>query len=251
MEPRSVAIGHGLQWVGAGWQIFRRSPVVWVTLTAALILIWLVLLNIPKLGALLFNLLFPVFFAGLMLGCRALEQGKRLDIGYLFAGFRENASALVTVGGIYLVGMLIVLAVIFGSSDGLPKLPAKPTSEDLAAMQTALKKMTGPILSGMALYVPLMMLTWFAPLLIVFQKMSAIAALKSSFNACLQNIGAFTLYAVVVVVLWIAATLPVFIGLVIVLPVIFGSIYASYVDIFERTGEASPEGHRDNGNPER
>lgn len=251
MEPRSVAIGHGLQWVGAGWQIFRRSPVVWVTLTAALILIWLVLLNIPKLGALLFNLLFPVFFAGLMLGCRALEQGKRLDIGYLFAGFRENASALVTVGGIYLVGMLIVLAVIFGSSDGLPKLPDKPTSEDLAAMQTALKKMTGPILSGMALYVPLMMLTWFAPLLIVFQKMTAIAALKSSFNACLQNIGAFTLYAVVVVVLWIAATLPVFIGLVIVLPVIFGSIYASYVDIFERTGEASPEGHRDNGNPER
>ena len=73
------------------------------------------LLSIPKLGPLLFNLLFPVFFAGLMLGCRALEQGKKLDIGYLFAGFRENASSLVTVGGIYLVGMLIVLAVIFSS----------------------------------------------------------------------------------------------------------------------------------------
>jgi len=238
MEPRSVAIGHGLQWIASGWQIFRRSPLVWVTLTAALILIWLVLLSIPKLGSLLFNLLFPVFFAGLMLGCRALEQGKRLDIGYLFAGFRENASSLVTIGGIYLVGMLIVLAVIFNSSEGLPKLPAKPTSEDVAAMQTALKKMTGPILSGMALYVPLMMLTWFAPLLVVFQKMSAIASLKASFAACLQNIGAFTLYAVVVVALWIAATLPIFIGLVVVLPVIFGSIYASYVDIFERKSEA-------------
>ena len=238
MEPRSVAIGHGLQWIGAGWQIFRRSPLVWVTLTAALILIWLVLLSIPKLGSLLFNLLFPVFFAGLMLGCRALEQGKKLEIGYLFAGFRENASSLVTVGGIYLVGMLIVLAVIFSSSDGLPKLPAKPSSDDIAALQTALKKMTGPILSGMALYVPLMMLTWFAPLLIIFQKMSAIAALKASFTACVQNIGAFTLYAVVVLALWIAATLPIFIGLVIVLPVIFGSIYASYVDIFERNSEA-------------
>lgn len=238
MEPRSVAIGHGLQWIAAGWQIFRRSPLVWVTLTITLILIWLVLLSIPKLGPLLFNLLFPVFFAGLMLGCRALEQGKKLDIGYLFAGFRENASALVTVGGIYLVGMLIVLAVIFGSSGGLPKLPAKPTPDDIAAMQTALKKMTGPILSGMALYIPLMMLTWFAPLLIVFRKMTAFAALKASFAACLQNLGAFTLYGTVVVVLWIAATLPILVGLVVVLPVIFGSIYASYVDIFERKNEA-------------
>jgi uncharacterized membrane protein len=83
-----------------------------------------------------------------------------------------------------------------------------------------------------------MMLTWFAPLLIVFQKMSAIAALKASFAACVQNIGAFTLYAVIVVALWIAATLPIFIGLVVALPVIFGSIYASYVDIFERKSEA-------------
>lgn len=238
MEPRSVGIGHGLQWIGAGWQIFRRNPLVWVTLTVTLILIWLVLLSIPKLGPLLFNLLFPVFFAGLMLGCRALEQGKKLDISYLFAGFRENASALVTIGGIYLIGMLIVLAVIFGSSEGLPKLPPKPTPEDVAAMQTALKKMTGPILSGMALYVPLMMLTWFAPLLVIFQKMTALAALKTSFAACLQNLGAFTLYGMVVVALWIAATLPILIGLVIVLPVIFGSIYASYVDIFERKNEA-------------
>ena len=53
----------------------------------------------------------------------------------------------------------------------------------------------------------------------------------------MQNLGAFTVYGSVIVVLWIAATLPVLIGLVIVLPIIFGSIYASYVDIFERTAE--------------
>jgi uncharacterized membrane protein len=239
MESRSVAIGNGLQWIAAGWQFFRRSPLMWVALSVALVFIWLLLLRIPKLGPLLFNLLFPVFFAGLMLGCRALEQGKKLDMSYLFAGFRENASALVTVGGIYLVGMLIVLAVIFGSSDALPKLPEKPTPEDVAMFQNTLKKMTGPILSGIVLYIPLMMLTWFAPLLIIFRKMPALAALKASFTACIQNIGAFTLYGTVIVVLWIAATLPMLIGLVVVLPVIFCSIYASYMDIFERGDEAT------------
>lgn len=213
--------------------MFKRSPLVWIGLTVSLILIWLLLLSIPKVGPLLFNLLFPVFFAGLMLGCHALENGRQLQFGYLFAGFRENAGALVSVGGIYLVGMLIVLAVAFGSSEGLPKLPAKPTPEEIAAAQTALKKMTGPLLSAMALYVPLMMLTWFAPLLIVFRKMTALPALKTSFSACMQNVGAFTLYGVVMIVLWVAATLPVMAGLVIVLPVIFGSVYASYIDIFE------------------
>jgi hypothetical protein len=238
MPPRSVVIGHGLQWISSGWRLFKRSPLVWIGLTVCLILIWLGLLSIPKVGPLLFNLLFPVFFAGLMIGCRALDRGGTLQIGYLFAGFRENAGALVTVGGIYLVGMLIVLAVAFGSSEGLPKLPAKPTPDEIAAAQAALKKMTGPLLSAMALYVPLIMLTWFAPLLIVFRKMPVWPALKTSFGACVQNIGAFTLYGVVVVLLWVAATLPVMIGLVIVLPVIFGSIYASYVDIFEAGPEA-------------
>lgn len=240
MQARHVAIGHGLQWIASGWQIFKRSPLPWIGLSVALLFIWLALLSIPMLGTALFNLLFPVFFAGLMIGCRDVVQGRRLHLGYLFAGFRENASALVTVGGIYLVGMLIVLTIAFGSSDGLPKLPAKPTAEELEAARVAFKKMTVPLLSGMAVYIPLMMLTWFAPLLIVFRKLDALPAMKGSFAACTQNLGAFFVYGMVLVVLWVAATLPVFIGLVVVLPVIFGSIYASYTDLFEQPGEASP-----------
>lgn len=236
-EPRSVNAGQGWQWIVEGWQLFRRGALVWILLTMALILIWLMLLSIPRLGPLLFNLLFPVFFAGLMLGCRALEQGHPLELGYLFAGFRENAASLVTVGGIYLVGMLIVLAVVFGSAGGVPRPPAKPTPEDIAAFQNELRKLTGPILTGLLLYIPLMMMTWFAPLLIVFKKLAPIAAMKASFNACLRNIGAFTVYGLVVVALWIIATLPAFIGLVIVLPVIFCSIYAAYRDLFERESE--------------
>lgn len=242
MQARSVAIGHGLQWIASGWRIFKLSPLPWIGLTAALLFIWLLLLSIPKIGPLLFNLLFPVFFAGLMIGCRDVTLGRRLHFGYLLAGFRENASALVTVGGIYLVGMLIVLTIAFGSSEGLPKLPTKPSPEELEAARAAFKQMTVPLLSALAVYVPLMMLTWFAPLLIVFRKMNAVAALKDSFSACMQNLGAFAVYGLILLVLWVAATLPVMIGLVIVLPVIFGSIYASYIDLFEQPGEANPNG---------
>lgn len=246
--PRRVSIGHGLQWISSGWGFFKRNPIGWILLMGMLLAIWVVLLSIPMLGPLLFNLLFPVFFAGLMLGCRAMEQGAKLEFGYLFAGFRENAAALVSVGGIYLVGMLLVIAIVT-SSGGLPRLPDEPKPEDIAALQNELRKMRGPILAGMALLVPLLMLTWFAPLLIVFRKMTVLPALKASLSAIVGNLAAFLLYGVAIFFLWLLATLPIagsarnplidvltIIALVVVLSIIFGSIYASYMDIFERPG---------------
>ena len=243
--PRRVSIGHGLQWISSGWGFFKRNPLGWILLMGLLLTIWVVLLSIPMLGPLLFNLLFPVFFAGLMLGCRAMAQGGKLQFGYLFAGFRENAAALVSVGGVYLIGMLLVIAIVT-SSGGLPRLPDEPKPEDIAALQNELRNMRGPILAGMALLVPLLMLTWFAPLLIVFRKMAVWPALKESLNAILRNLGAFVLYGVAIFFLWLAATLPIagsarnpvmdvltIVALVVVLSIIFGSIYASYVDIFE------------------
>jgi len=240
LDPRSVATAHGWRWIAGGWAIFRTNPIVWILLTLVLMLIWLLLLSIPKVGALLFNLLFPVFFAGLMLGCKAVEEGRKLEIGYLFAGFRENAASLVTVGGVYLVGMLIVLAVVVGGSGGLPRMPAKPSPDEIAAFQTALRRMTPSILTGLALYVPLMMLTWFAPLLVVLRRISAVSAMQASFIACLRNIGPFLIYGAIAAILWILATVAVLVGLLIVLPILFGSIYASYIDIFGR-GEARAE----------
>ena len=253
MPPRTVSIGHGLQWIMSGWAFFKRNPVGWSTLTGLLLAIWVLLLSIPMLGPLLFNLLFPVFFAGLMLGCRAMEQGGKLEFGHLFAGFRENASALVSVGGVYLLGMLIVLAIV-SSSGTLPRLPDKPTPEDVTALQNELKNMKGGILAGLLILLPVLMLTWFAPLLIVFRRMSVLPALKASLTACVRNAGAFVLYGLLIFLLWLAATLPMaaaarnalsdiltIVALVVVLSVIFGSIYASYMDIFERPGNDSPK----------
>ena len=98
MEARVVAAGRGWQWLVEGFGLFRKSPAMWIALTVMLALLWVVSLLIPVLGPLLFNLLSPALFAGLMIGCRALESGKPLEIAHLFAGFRQHAAPLVTVG---------------------------------------------------------------------------------------------------------------------------------------------------------
>ena len=50
--------------------------------------------------------------------------------------------------------------------------------------------------------------------------------------ACLKNIIAFQIYGVILVVLTVIATMPYGLGLFVLVPTLFASIYASYQDIF-------------------
>jgi len=101
-----------------------------------------------------------------------------------------------------------------------------------------------------ALYLPVMMLFWFAPPLAAWQASGAAKALFFSFFACLMNWRAFLAYGAVtavvtlvipfaaLTVLTLAAALRfpaaslVFPLLLIVLPTLFASFYASYRDVF-------------------
>ena len=144
MEARVVAPGRGWQWLFEGFWLFRTTPVIWIALTLALGLMWVVSLIIPVLGPLLFNLLSPALFAGLMVGCRALESGKPLEMAHLFAGFRQHAAPLVTVGGVYLVGTVIVVGIVLVVAGGsmLPAVLTKPGT-DIETLRAAARSIAG------------------------------------------------------------------------------------------------------------
>jgi uncharacterized membrane protein len=92
---------------------------------------------------------------------------------------------------------------------------------------------------ALTLSIPLMMAAWFAPLLVIFYDMPPLEAMRLSFVACLKNIIAFQLYAVILVVLTVIATMPYGLGLFILVPTLFTSIYVSFGDIFVDTIEAT------------
>ena len=75
---------------------------------------------------------------------------------------------------------------------------------------------------------------WFSPLLIIFHKVPALEAMKLSFNACLYNMIPFLCYALAAIPLLVLAAIPAFLGYLILIPVLFASIYTSYKDIFLR-----------------
>jgi uncharacterized membrane protein len=203
-----------------------------VVLVIILFLIAIVLHFIPILGPLVLYILSPVFFGGLMMGCKAQQNGEELEIMHLFAGFKKNTNALITLGGIYLVGQIIILAVMFilGGSAIISLMKGGET--DLAAMTAALSGAMLAVLVGLALYVPLAMALWFAPALAIFNDMQPVPALKSSFNACLKNIVPFLIYGIAIFVLALIASIPLFLGFLVLVPVIFASVYISYRDIY-------------------
>jgi uncharacterized membrane protein len=88
------------------------------------------------------------------------------------------------------------------------------------------------LLVGMLLAMPLYMAIWFAPALVVFHDMAPVAAMRSSFRGCLHNLVPFLLYGVILFVLAIVASIPVGLGWLVLAPVIWGSLYASYRDVF-------------------
>ena len=223
---------------------------MWIALTIALALLWAASLIIPVLGPLLFNLLSPLLFAGLMIGCRALENGEPLEFAHLFAGFRQQAAPLVTVGGVYLVGTIIVVGIVLAIAGGstLPAVLPKPGT-DIETLRVAARSMALAFAVGAAVYLPLLMLIWFAPLLVVFNGLAPVAAMRLSFAACVKNMLPFLVYSAAILLLWLVLSLPAVLGavgglLVVALlvgsiPVLICSIYASYKDIFPARAPAS------------
>ena len=253
MEVQLVAAGKGWQWIVDGFSLFRRSPAMWLALTLLLGVIWLASMIVPLLGPLLFNLFSPALFVGLMLGCRALERGEELQVGHLFAGFRDRLAPLVTVGGVYLVGTILVVGVVLVAAGGsmLPAVLSK-SGTDVETLRAALRSMALALAIGAAVYLPLIMLIWFAPLLVVFDGMAPLPAMKLSFAACLKNTLPFTVYGLAILGLWFVLSLPAVMGpagavvvvalLVASIPVLVCSIYASYKDVFVARGAPAAGG---------
>lgn len=234
MEVHQVSAVHGWRWIVEGFAMFKKNPVIWLALFFVYLLIGLLLSQVKLVGPIVLNLLAPVFVAGFMFGCRALENDDDLEINHLFAGFKHHAAQLISVGGMYLAGIIIIAGIMFAGSDNTV-LQAILSGDKLAQQQAAAA--LGPsflliVLFGLLLMSLLIMAYWFAPVLVTFHEMSAVDAMKLSFRACLYNILPFFVYGLISMVLLLLAAIPYGLGLLIMIPTMTASLYISYKDIF-------------------
>ena len=235
MEARQVNAGNGWRWIADGFNLFRESPVIWIALFFIYVLIAMVLSIIPLFGPIMLNLLAPVFMAGFMLGCKAIEEGEELEINHLFAGFKQHTSRLITVGGIYLAGVITIVGLVFIAT-GSAGLIGENMGHPEAATAAESGKLLFALLIALAAIIPLVMAYWFAPALVVFHDIKPVEAMKLSFHACLRNMLPFLVYGLISMVLMLLAMIPLGLGLLVMIPTITASLYTSYKDIFNPPG---------------
>jgi len=230
-EGRGVDAGRAIEWLKAGWADFLKNPGVWIAITVVVMVITVVLAMIPLVGHLALNFLVPVFVAGLLLGCKSLREGGELRFDHLFAGFKQNTGNLIMVSVYYLVGVVIISVLTMLVGGGAAMTGA--VMGNGIGMGLAAGGFLIAMLIMLVLMTPLAMAIWFAPALVVFRNIEPIPAMKASFAACMKNILPFLIFGVVVMVLAFIASLPVFLGWVVLFPVLVGSQYSSYLDLFE------------------
>lgn len=245
MSARIVPARHGLLWLLAGFALLRREPRQLILLSIGYYLLLVIFLKwLQIIGTFVLPLALPAISALLANGVRSIEHGQRITPDKLKEGLAVVRQPLLRLGGIQLLGtlLLIALGIALGNEvrfdDGLSAEEVQELIEDLSILLLAAT--------------PLLMAFWFAPLLVLWQKMPAGKALFFSLVASWRNWRAFLVYGLLVVLigavvpglLLVAASMvskPLFAVLTMLLrlalifglaPVLVCGTYVSWRDIF-------------------
>lgn len=234
MDINIAATGRGWNWISEGFALFRMDPLIWIVNLLIFSGIMVVLPLIPVVGSLAAMLLQPVLLGGMLIGCRALDQGEELRIEHLFDGFRQNTKALLMVGLLSTVAyasIFIVMIVVLSGGLGLGRMAELATGATPAMPQELLAVLLAGLV-GVSLSLPIAMASWFAPSLVVFDNLQAWDALKTSFVGCLRNFMPFMLYGLVGLLLCLLAAITLGLGFLVLAPTLIASVYTAYRDIF-------------------
>lgn len=244
MDARQLPARHGVLWLVAGFQLFRRNPPMIVGLTFTYLMLVLFTNLIPGIGPFLIAVLLPTLTGMLGNGCRLIDTGRTITVPALVEGIALRRIGMIRLGGLHLLAsaLLVMISSAFETridlGNGINEEQAMAIAKELLVLAT----LASPVFMGF----------WFAPLLTLWDNVPATKSVFFSFVASWRNWRCFTVYGLAVVA--VGVVLP---GLLIVLtglissslssvlsvalrmmlifvlaPVLVASVYLSYRDVF-------------------
>ncbi|MDX9715867.1 BPSS1780 family membrane protein [Thauera sp. AutoDN2] len=238
--PGDVAPGHALNWLAEGWRLFMLAPGAWAIQALIFFVIVAALGMLPFLGWAAAPIALPVLVGGMLSGAQRLDRGETLNIDALFEGIRKQASSLLLLGVFHLLGMLLaaITAAAIGGSAALTGIAVGA----LAGMGMAAGGMMLGVVVFTVLWALLMMALWFAPALVMLHEVAPLDAMKLSARACMHNLLAFIVLAVLLYVSVWVAMIPAGLGMLVLIPVITGALYAAWKETFSPLLALPPPG---------
>ena len=247
----------GISWVKESVDLFKTSPRKWLLLALAYVGLFMMLPSIPglQLFAFVSILIWPVFLAIAIMMYRNADIKKEQNFNEIIHHIQPKLTQLIALGGACLLYAALVSFVLNSDIQGLAELTQNKANMTESQMMVFLQKMLPFLLKFTLLLIPLMMATWFSPLLIVFNNYSVVKALKSSVAGSLQymialsvswlllTLGIVALMLIVGIVAGIISSLVPVLGRILMSFVVFGCLllatalmlafqYVSYRDVF-------------------
>jgi hypothetical protein len=189
---------HGIAWLAQAYALFKRKRLPWVMLLLTYYVLLKLLLYVPLIGPYAITILKPVFAVGLLAAAWTQERGGTPVLNQLFQGFRANLTSLLPIGVFYVIG---ITAAVFASSlvDGGKLLDLLSNTGAMSEQEIVAALGDGALQAGMLfsalLSIPVLIATWWAPALVVFQNAGAGAALAVSLRAAMANWRPLFIYA--------------------------------------------------------
>lgn len=228
-HPASVEPADTLRWLATGWQIFLASPGIWIMQTVILIAILAALGFVPLIGWAAAPVALPMLAAGMLAGVGAVQRKQTLRVDHLFDGLRHRTGELLLLGAFHLAGALAaaLIATVVGGSAVLTGMLVGA----LAGAGVAAGGLMFGILVFTVLWALLIMALCFAPALVLLDAVPPLEAMRLSARACFANLLTFIVLAAMLYVLVWIAMLPAGLGMLVLVPVIAGTLHAAWVQV--------------------
>ncbi len=221
-EPRRVAAGRGWNWIADAWELLSLNPGAWVVLMLVVMALGIALQFLPIVGGIVQQAITPFSGAAVALLADSLRRGGAGGISEVIDGVVARFGGLALLAGIY-IGATLCLILVVGVPAVLLGMSGVLKGNLIAALV---------VLLVLALLLPLIMATYFAPALVALHDTPPLQALRLSFRACLVNFVPFLVFGLCLLGLAVVASLPLFLGWLVLFPVMLIACYTSYRDIF-------------------
>ena len=207
MKLQIVPARTGLQWVQLGLRTFKSQPLALAALFFLGMASMSLVTAVPLVGPVIALALLPCISLTMMVAASEAAHGRKPTPALLLVAFRSgnhHTHSMLMLGGLYAAGFLLIIgasSLVDGGTFASVYMGQTPMSVELAEEP----EFQSAMWLSMFLYLPLSLSFWHAPALIHWHGVSPIKSLFFSFVGCIRNIGAYLVFGVCWMGLFIAS----------------------------------------------
>lgn len=198
MKLQIVPPGTGLQWVLQGLRTFKSQPLALAALFFLGMASMSLISALPLIGPVIALALLPCISLTMMVAASEAAHGRKPTPALLLVAFRSGSQhlhSMLMLGGLYAAGFLLIIgasSLVDGGTFASVYLGQTPMTRELAEEP----EFQSAMWLSMFLYLPLSLAFWHAPALIHWHGISPVKSLFFSFVGCIRNIGAYLVFGV-------------------------------------------------------